>query len=266
MAIPMPVRTPTRLSDANRAEYWEFGYLRVPGLLSPHAVAGLEARFLEIASGSVPIPESMIIMKDVMVVKGAIEARSAVRGVNKILSFENDPSLFAYALDAGLLGVVRALVGHELQTISTNVFNKPPEIDGRHPLHQDLRYFALRPVDSIVGTWTAISPVSRDNGCLAVIPGSHREGLLVHGRPDWEFVNRGFHAAEGVDVGRRVHIEMAPGDTLFMHPLLVHGSGRNRTQECRRAISAHYASRSCERPPGTPKRAPVVRAIPDGPL
>jgi phytanoyl-CoA hydroxylase len=261
----MPVPTPAQRNAANRAEYWESGYLRVPGLLSPQALAGFEARFLEIASGSVPIPENMIIMKDVMVAKGTIEARSAVRGVNKILSFENDPSLFAYALDAGLLGVVRALLGHELQTISTNVFNKPPEIDGRHPLHQDLRYFALRPVDAIVGTWTAISPVSRDNGCLAVIPGSHRDGLRVHKRPDWEFVNHGFQAAEGVDVERRVHIEMAPGDTLFMHPLLVHGSGRNRTQECRRAISVHYASRSCQRPPGIPKRAPVVRAIPDGP-
>jgi phytanoyl-CoA hydroxylase len=261
----MPLETPGRLSDANFAEYWESGYMKVPRLFSPQVVAGFEDRFLEIVSGSTPTPRNMTVMMDVMVAKGAIKAASRVFGVNKILSFENDPSLFAYALDPALLGVVRALLGHELQTISTNVFNKPPEIDGRHPLHQDLRYFALRPVDAIVGTWTAISPASRENGCIAVIPRSHRGGLLAHARPDWTFVNSGFQGAEGVDVGRRVHIEMDPGDTLFMHPLLIHGSGRNRTTQCRRAISVHYGSRSCQRPPGTPKRVPVVRAIPDGP-
>ena len=35
---------------------------------------------------------------------------------------------------------------------------------------------------------------------------------------------------------------MEPGDTVFFHPILLHGSGRNRTQGFRRAISAHYAA------------------------
>ena len=38
---------------------------------------------------------------------------------------------------------------------------------------------------------------------------------------------------------------MEPGDTAFFHPLLLHGSGRNRSAGFRRAISAHYASPSC---------------------
>ena len=43
-------------------------------------------------------------------------------------------------------------------------------------------------------------------------------------------------------MGERVHLEMEPGDTVFFHPVLLHGSGRNRTQGFRRAISAHYTS------------------------
>jgi phytanoyl-CoA hydroxylase len=43
----------------------------------------------------------------------------------------------------------------------------------------------------------------------------------------------------------RVHLEMEPGDTVFFHPILLHGSGRNRTQGFRRAISAHFASLEC---------------------
>jgi phytanoyl-CoA hydroxylase len=38
---------------------------------------------------------------------------------------------------------------------------------------------------------------------------------------------------------------MAAGDTVFFHPLLVHGSGRNRSDGFRRAISAHYGNVGC---------------------
>jgi phytanoyl-CoA hydroxylase len=155
---------------------------------------------------------------------------------------------------------VRDLVGPELKTLSTNVFNKPPGVDGRHPLHQDLRYFALRPTDGIVASWTAIQSCTRENGCLAVIPGSHLGELFEHGDPDWDEVNFGFFAAQGVDVDARVHVEMEPGDTLLFHPLLVHGSGRNRSKGFRRAISVHYASAECERPESMRgRRAPKRR-------
>jgi phytanoyl-CoA hydroxylase len=252
-----------RLRDAQIDFYREQGYLLLPRLFAPEALARLEARFLEIAGGSVAPPENLVVMQDVMVAKGPVEVADPVHGVNKILSFENDPELFAYALDPGLLEAIRTLIGPRVQTISSNIFNKPPEVDGRHPLHQDLRYFALRPSDGIVGSWTAISRIDRENGCLAIIPGSHRFGLLPHEAPDWEFVNSGFVGVSGVDSGSRVHMAMEPGDTLLIHPLLIHGSGTNRSADCRRAISVHYASRTCKRPPGKRKRVPVMRSIPD---
>jgi phytanoyl-CoA hydroxylase len=183
--------------------------------------------------------------------------------VCKILSFEDDPVLFEYAEDEKLLAAIRSLIGPQLMTISSNVFNKPPGVDGRHPLHQDLRYFALRPADKIVASWTALGPCRRANGCLAVIPGSHRGALYPHTDPDWEHVNRGFFAAADVDPAARIHLEMEPGDTLLFHPLLVHGSGHNRSDGFRRAISVHYASVDCERPDIARKRDPVVRRIPD---
>jgi phytanoyl-CoA hydroxylase len=40
----------------------------------------------------------------------------------------------------------------------------------------------------------------------------------------------------------RLHVEMEPGDTVFFHPLLIHGSGANRTEGFRKAISCHYAN------------------------
>ena len=247
------------------ARYWENGFLLLPGLVERDTLARLEARFVELASGATAMPARLVVMRDVMIAKGAVVPATPLHAVNKILSFENDEALFAYALHAELLSWVRALIGPDLVTLSTNVFNKPPGVDGRHPLHQDLRYFALRPGDGILATWTAMSPMRRGNGCLAVVPGSHKRGLLPHATPGWEYVNDGFFAAERVDVDERVHLEMEPGDTLLFHPLLLHGSGRNRSSDFRRAISAHYASTACKRPAGARKRAPVMRRIPAPP-
>ena len=51
-----------------------------------------------------------------------------------------------------------------------------------------------------------------------------------------------------VDASTRRHVEMQRGDTLLFHPLLIHGSGQNRSTGFRRAISSHYASGECESP------------------
>ena len=61
-----------------------------------------------------------------------------------------------------LLGT--AVVGKNLQ-----FFNKPPNVDGRHPLHQDLVYFPFRPIDKMVASQTALEPMTRERGCLSVV-------------------------------------------------------------------------------------------------
>ena len=54
----------------------------------------------------------------------------------------------------------------------------------------------------------------------------------------------GIKTIEGVE--NRVHLEMECGDTVFFHPLLIHGSGTNRTKGFRKAISCHYAASECD--------------------
>lgn len=252
----------TALSEL-REQYFDEGFAVLPGLFSAEPLERFEDHMIALASGEVAPASSTVIMQDVMVARGAVKPASPVHAVNKILSFEHDPILWGYSLTPALLEIVRSLIGPSLMTISTNAFNKPPGIDGRHPLHQDLRYFTLRPADGLVAAWTAISPCTRENGCLSVVPRSHRNGLLEHAAPDWEFVNSGFFAALDAPLEERRHIEMEPGDTLLFHPLLLHGSGRNRTEGFRRAISTHYASRACTRPTGPRKREPVTAEIPD---
>jgi phytanoyl-CoA hydroxylase len=85
----------------------------------------------------------------------------------------------------------------------------------------------MRPENRIVCAWAAMENITKENGCLTVIPGSHRQyPLLPHVYPDWEGgVNKFYH---GVDIDKsvidqRIYMEMEKGDVVLFHPLLIHG-------------------------------------------
>jgi phytanoyl-CoA hydroxylase len=247
--------------DAERDFYDEHGYLLARALFDTAELSPWRERFRQVVEGGVPAADGMLVMQDVMVAKGAVAATSRARAVAKIQDFHNDPVLFdGYAKHPRLLDWVGEFTGPDIKSIHTMLINKPPGVDGRHPLHQDLLYFPFRPADSIVATWTALDPCTRENGCLAVVPGSHRGDLLAHQNVEWEYVNFGYFGAAGVGQDTdRLHLEMEPGDTIFFHPLLLHGSGRNRSSGFRRGISAHYASAACRYLPGA---EPIAEARP----
>ena len=251
------------ISDERLAHYWEHGYVVAPGLLDAASLGRWLDRLDEIVEGRVEPAEGMLVMRDVMVAKGAVQPGSRQEAIAKVQDFEGDPVLYSYATDERLLDCVERFVGHDVLSLHTMLINKPPNVDGRHPLHQDLLYFPFRPADSIVAAWTALEPVTRENGCLVAVPGSQKGGLVPHENPDWEHVNLAYFGAAGVGADApRVHLEMDPGDTVFFHPELLHGSGRNRTPGFRRAISAHFASLSCTwewKGPGIERRYRIVR-------
>jgi phytanoyl-CoA hydroxylase len=235
------------LSAEQIEAYWRDGYVVARGLFSGDELAPWLARTRALASGAAPPPPHMKLVRDVMVAKGAFQPPTPEHAICKLNFFENDPVLMGYARAPKLLDGVASLLGPQLLFVNSMVVTKPPGVDGRHPLHQDLLYFGFRPGDAVLGTWTALEPVTRANGCLSLLPGSHRGELQPHEYPAWEYVNAAFVGVRGVGAAEaRVHVEMDPGDTLLFHSLLIHGSGTNRTEGFRRAISAHYARADAE--------------------
>ncbi|XP_010619579.1 phytanoyl-CoA dioxygenase, peroxisomal [Fukomys damarensis] len=189
-----------------------------------------------------------MIMRDVDIVKSKDTAGEKV--ISKIQDFQEDEELFRYCTLPHILKYVECFTGPNIMAMHAMLINKPPDTGkktSRHPLHQDLHYFPFRPSNSIVAAWTAMEHIDRSNGCLVVLPGTHRRSLEPHSYPQWEGgVNIMFHGIQ--DLKRdspRLHLVMEEGDTVFFHPLLIHGSGRNRTQGFRKAISCHFASANC---------------------
>lgn len=164
--------------------YDKNGFFVVRGLYDRSELEGYRQRFQEICQ-SQEKPPFMTIMKDVASRKGEMSEYT----VNKIQDFQKDSVLSQYCSHPRVLDIVEALIGRDIMAMHTMLINKPPDTGNqtsRHPLHQDLWYFPFRPPDKIVCSWTAMEFVHRGNGCLVVLPGTHKGELLKHSYPQWQ--------------------------------------------------------------------------------
>ncbi|XP_006085869.1 phytanoyl-CoA dioxygenase, peroxisomal [Myotis lucifugus] len=235
------------LSLEQRKFYEENGFLVIKNLVSDADIERFRNEFERLCRQEVK-PAGLMLMKDVTIAKSKYAPSEKV--ITKAQDFQEDEELFRYCTLPEILKYVECFTGPNIMAMHTMLINKPPDSGkktSRHPLHQDLHYFPFRPSDSIVCAWTAMEHIDRNNGCLVVLPGTHKGTLKPHDYPKWEGgVNIMFHGIQDYDENNaRVHLVMEKGDTVFFHPLLIHGSGQNRTQGFRKAISCHFASADC---------------------
>jgi len=236
-----------RLTTRQRQFYEENGFVVIPKLVPEDLLDHCRERFLDIVDGKVA-KGGITMMRDVSL-KDSVGI-SNERRVNKIQDFVWDEELSKFVTFPQVLDVVQCFTGPDIRAMHTMLINKPPDSGkktSRHPMHQDLHYFPFRPSNRIVCAWTAMEKVDEDNGCLVVLPGTHHKvGLLQHDYPNWEGgVNAMYHGVRGFENEKKMALHMNKGDTVFFHPLLIHGSGANRTSRFRKAISCHYASSDC---------------------
>lgn len=108
------------------------------------------------------------------------------------------------------------------------------------PWHQDSQYYgAFSEPLHIVTAWLPLVPVDEENGCLHVIPGSHRWGLLAGARA----ADMNIRCDEDpLARGTPIPLPMEPGDVVFFTNLTVHGSLMNRSSQVRWSIDLRYSS------------------------
>jgi len=237
------------LSIEQRLFYEENGYIIVRGLHTKEEIAAYNKRFVEICRDPTQRPPGLNITRDIATVKAGNRGNDE-KHIHKIQDWMFDEELFTYARHEKQAEVLKSICGPDVKCIQTMLLNKPNGVGPttRHPLHQDLLYFPVRPYNTVCASWTAMVPVNRENGCLVAIPGSHRlEQLFNHEYPKWENeggVNKFYFGIQNIpkELPPKVYLEMDIGDTVFFHPLLIHGSGSNKSDHYRAAISCHFSS------------------------
>ncbi|MCC7193688.1 MAG: phytanoyl-CoA dioxygenase family protein [Phycisphaeraceae bacterium] len=126
-------------------------------------------------------------------------------------------------------------VGPDANLYYNQVVMKAPEKGRSFAWHQDSGYVVTDPVEYIT-CWTAIGPATLDNGCVWVIPGSHRLGLLPHERDEVT----GEKIPKGIDDSAAIPVEVPAGTVVIFSSLTLHRSGANTSREFRYAYVPQY--------------------------
>jgi hypothetical protein len=149
-----------------------------------------------------------------------------------------DDTTRRWLLDPRIGALLTDLLGAEPFAVQSMLYFKPPGSRGQ-AVHQDNFYLRAEP-GTCVAAWLALDRADRDNGCLSVVPTSHRWPILCTTEADTRvsFTDVTVPLPGGL---APVPVVLEPGDVLFFHGSLVHGSAPNiTTDRFRRALIGHY--------------------------
>ena len=162
--------------------------------------------------------------------------------------------------DDRLVDVTRALIGPNVKCVHSVLFVKAPGEPG-NAWHQD-EFFIPSRDRSITTAWIALDDATIANGCLHVIPGSHRSGVLYpmrrHHNPDLDRAEEAFGFPYTPDDS--VPVELEAGSVVFFNGYLLHGSYPNRSESSfRRSVQFVYMSAESLLPWDQVTRGPTIR-------
>lgn len=234
------IDVPKLLTDEQVHFFVENGYLIVPKLISPEEVEELRQDAIKVARGDYPC-------KTISPVPEAVSDDEVLRTILCIhMPHSISPVMAAYVRHPKICGILSQITAAHLpywdgsvKCMQSMLFVKPPQFQGQ-AWHQDEIYIPTRD-RSLIGAWIALDDATIENGCLWVVPGSHRSGYLYpqhpHDNPDeFDFAGESF----GFDESAEIPVEVPTGSLVFFNGYLLHRSRKNRSGVYRRVLVNHY--------------------------
>jgi non-haem Fe2+, alpha-ketoglutarate-dependent halogenase len=203
-------------------------------------------------------PINVLSGEEVAYFKSEIEALikncgSRKRLANLHLFFE-----WAYRLvthDA-VLDAIQDVLGRDILIYGAVIFYKPPRDSGRVPWHQDGVYSGLHLTPS-VSAWIALTQSNSANGCMRVIPKSHKHGRLNHINvgDEGNLLKRGEQVATAINEAEALDVVLQPGEMSLHHSTIVHGSKPNTSNGPRIGFIVRFVTEQF-----TNRAMPMLRA------
>ena len=228
------------IDDHQIARFHEQGYLAIQRAFTPQQIESVGQAMWDLIDGK--SQDFKGILAEAAKRRRFSELTGEARrdSVRKIWKFvDHDTRLNDLAHDPNILSVLSRLMDDTPVLFQDMGLIKPPHIGREKPWHQDCAYFNYPVGTTVVGVWIAIDAATEENGCLHIIPGSHREGPIPHfKRRDWQICDT------DVAVPKNITVPLDPGGCLFWHGMTHHGSPTNRSDHRRRALQYHYRPES----------------------
>jgi ectoine hydroxylase-related dioxygenase (phytanoyl-CoA dioxygenase family) len=148
----------------------------------------------------------------------------------------HDAAFTRAATNPRMVEVLNSLIGPNVQLHHSKMLVKPPANGAAFPMHQDYPYFP-HASHSMLAASVHLDDADMENGCLCVIPESHKQGPIAH--VGQHYLN---HKEFPISMGTPCPAEA--GDVLFFNYLTIHGSDVNRSERTRRNILFQYRDAS----------------------
>ncbi|XP_075729225.1 phytanoyl-CoA dioxygenase, peroxisomal isoform X1 [Rhipicephalus microplus] len=200
------------LTADQRRQYEEQGYLVVPGLMPASLMA--QASRMDIA----------LEQREKLDADAQARLERTMRDV-----------LSQYRRTSQVLDWVEQFCGAKVLSLGAMYVSVPPAGGhGQLALHQNANFLPFSDDEErLVSVWTAIDCPGVNS--LFAVPGSHKGPAFQHSVEDGIIIDPMFE-----DVGA-VAVDAQPGDAVFIHPRLVHGTAPNRSNTYRKEMISHYA-------------------------
>jgi ectoine hydroxylase-related dioxygenase (phytanoyl-CoA dioxygenase family) len=202
--------------------YRENGYLHARGVFSAQEVEEMRAaldRILADVEGTA---------NDANHRWSAAEKETVLKGFHNVQY--HDAAFLSAAAHPRMVELLTELIGPNVQLHHTKMLVKPPEKGAPFPMHQDYPYFPHEQ-HTVLAASVHLDDTNEENGCLRVVPGSHKLGPL---EPTGESNDLDTPLEDGAPM------PAAAGDVLFFNYLTIHGSGINTSAGTRRNVLFQY--------------------------
>jgi chlorinating enzyme len=173
-------------------------------------------------------------------------------------------AFFRWAYDLGthprVLDAVEDILGPDILLWTVSIFPKYPRDPGYISWHQDGTYWGLDSV-RVTTAWIALTDSTVDNGCMRVVPGSHRRPILPH-RDTYAADNRlsrGQEIEMEVDERDAVDVGLRAGQMSLHHVNIIHGSNPNPSDGSRIGFAPRFTTPETRQIDGEPLTAVLAR-------
>jgi hypothetical protein len=226
-------------------QYEKDGYLKLGKVLNDKDLRALQDRIDAIMLGTADVDYSRMLMQldssDGRYENAGEQSnghKGATLDYRKIQELEHDALFLEYMQRSIFHEICEHVYGSTtpIATFRAMFMNKPAGRGTLLPWHQDRWTHLDR--DPLITVWTALDPATQANGCVEVIPGSHKFGLINPSHPS-AFLNEE-QVREHEAKSESIYLELEAGEAVLLHNWLLHRSDTNHSSISRRAFSVCY--------------------------
>jgi ectoine hydroxylase-related dioxygenase (phytanoyl-CoA dioxygenase family) len=157
---------------------------------------------------------------------------------------DRKPGYFELMSNPKILDAVESLIGPEI--FSNPVYNVRPKVPGvaagAVPWHQDKSYWPDANANPVITVWIALVDATHENGCLHLIPGTHKKRPIAHGNETYSGTGYLEIPADYVKKRRAeiISLPVKAGSAVLFNDRLIHSSTPNNSQGVRWSIDLRY--------------------------